>query len=201
MFEISELKAKTLAELQVIAKSIGLTKTSQLKKLDLVYQILDTQAANPTATKVIAEQSDNGLIKTEKPRRKRVLKKNILEEPKKEASINENLKQVQEPQRKAPIKKEEKAVVTIEKVIDIVDNKEQKPVHHPKKPQKKVPVVKESKVVLKREDIADKQEQIPVNQKNKQPQKNSKEQNNAPQNNQNKNKQQNKNTNQNRDKN
>ncbi|MGY0407713.1 MAG: Rho termination factor N-terminal domain-containing protein, partial [Polaribacter sp.] len=36
MFEISELKAKTLAELQVIAKSIGLTKTSQLKKLDLV---------------------------------------------------------------------------------------------------------------------------------------------------------------------
>ena len=37
MFEISELKAKTLADLQVIAKSIGLTKTSQLKKLDLVY--------------------------------------------------------------------------------------------------------------------------------------------------------------------
>ena len=51
MFEISELKAKTLAELQQIAKSIGLTKTSQLKKLDLVYQILDTQAANPTSTK------------------------------------------------------------------------------------------------------------------------------------------------------
>jgi len=31
MFEISELKAKTLAELQQIAKSIGLSKTSQLK--------------------------------------------------------------------------------------------------------------------------------------------------------------------------
>ncbi len=50
MFEISELKAKTLADLQAIAKSIGLTKTSQLKKLDLVYQILDTQAANPVKT-------------------------------------------------------------------------------------------------------------------------------------------------------
>jgi len=47
MFEISELKAKTLAELQQIAKSIGLSKTSQLKKLDLVYQILDIQAATP----------------------------------------------------------------------------------------------------------------------------------------------------------
>ena len=44
MFEISELKAKTLVELQQIAKSIGSTKTSQLKKLDLVYQILDIQA-------------------------------------------------------------------------------------------------------------------------------------------------------------
>ena len=51
MFEISELKAKTLADLQKVAKSIGLTKTSQLKKLDLVYQILDTQAANPAAAK------------------------------------------------------------------------------------------------------------------------------------------------------
>ena len=33
MFEISELKAKTLVELQQIAKSIGSTKTSQLKKI------------------------------------------------------------------------------------------------------------------------------------------------------------------------
>ena len=48
MFEISELKAKTLAELQVVAKSIGVAKISQLKKLDLVYQILDTQAADPS---------------------------------------------------------------------------------------------------------------------------------------------------------
>ena len=47
MFEISELKAKTLVELQGIAKEIGLTKISQLKKLDLVYQILDKQAIAP----------------------------------------------------------------------------------------------------------------------------------------------------------
>jgi len=42
MFEITELKEKTLTELQEISKTIGLSKTSQLKKLDLVYQILDT---------------------------------------------------------------------------------------------------------------------------------------------------------------
>ncbi len=41
MFEISQLKEKTLVELQEIAKTIGAKKYSQLKKLDLVYLILD----------------------------------------------------------------------------------------------------------------------------------------------------------------
>ncbi|MDO6803597.1 transcription termination factor Rho [Wenyingzhuangia sp. 1_MG-2023] len=45
MFEISQLKAKTLADLHEIAKTIGLKKTSQLKKQDLIYKILDEQAA------------------------------------------------------------------------------------------------------------------------------------------------------------
>ena len=73
MFEISELKAKTLADLQVIAKSIGLSKTSQLKKLDLVYQILDTQAANPIKIVPPTKTTGEG-IKSMKPKRKRVSK-------------------------------------------------------------------------------------------------------------------------------
>ena len=73
MFEISELKAKTLTDLQVIAKSIGLTKISQLKKLDLVYQILDIQAANPTKGKATATPNESE-PKVEKPKRKRVAK-------------------------------------------------------------------------------------------------------------------------------
>ncbi|MFN0727932.1 transcription termination factor Rho [Polaribacter gochangensis] len=72
MFEITELKAKTLTELQEIAKTIGLSKTSQLKKLDLVYQILDTQAAN------LANQERP---KAEKPKRKRVVKKVVHKKP------------------------------------------------------------------------------------------------------------------------
>ena len=72
MFEISELKEKTLADLQVVAKSIGLTKTSQLKKLDLVYQILDTQAANPIK---ISNPEGSETPKTDKPKRRRVVKK------------------------------------------------------------------------------------------------------------------------------
>jgi transcription termination factor Rho len=53
MFEISELKAKKLPELQELAKTLGVPKYRSLKKLDLVYKILDYQAANPTAVKSV----------------------------------------------------------------------------------------------------------------------------------------------------
>ncbi len=51
MLEISELKAMKLPELQEIAKTLHVPKYRSLKKLDLVYQILDYQAANPQKTK------------------------------------------------------------------------------------------------------------------------------------------------------
>ncbi len=47
MFEIESLKQKKLPELQEIAEKIGVPKFRQLKKLDLVYQILDVQATKP----------------------------------------------------------------------------------------------------------------------------------------------------------
>ena len=49
MLEISELKEKKLPDLQDLAKELGVPKYRTLKKLDLVYQILDYQAANPAA--------------------------------------------------------------------------------------------------------------------------------------------------------
>ncbi len=56
MLEISELKAKKLPELQEIAKASGVPKFRSLKKLDLVYKILDHQAANPSAVKSITKE-------------------------------------------------------------------------------------------------------------------------------------------------
>ena len=56
MFEISELKAKKLPELQDIAKSLNVPKYRTVKKLDLVYQILDHQAANPNKVKVVLDK-------------------------------------------------------------------------------------------------------------------------------------------------
>ena len=49
MFEIDALKAKKLADLQEIAATFKLPRYKTLKKLDLIYQILDLQAQKPNA--------------------------------------------------------------------------------------------------------------------------------------------------------
>jgi transcription termination factor Rho len=56
MFEISQLKEMKLPELQDIAKKLNVSKYRSLKKLDLVYQILDQQAANPKAVKEVVKE-------------------------------------------------------------------------------------------------------------------------------------------------
>lgn len=100
MFEISELKAKTLADLQIIAKSIGLTKISQLKKLDLVYQILDTQAANPSKTAAtITEEKPN----TEKPKVEKIKRKRLVKSPQNTPEKIEE-KTEQNPTKEATVK-------------------------------------------------------------------------------------------------
>ncbi len=115
MFEISQLKEKTLVELQEIAKATGLTKISKLKKLDLVYQILDAQAANPKAP---AQQKP-------KPQRKRISKKPTAQSTpfKKEEKDLEK-----KPIEKKPIEKKEAQQST--------QNKPKQSEHQNKKKQK-----------------------------------------------------------------
>lgn len=117
MFEITELKAKTLVELQEVAKNIGLSKVSQLKKLDLVYQILDTQAAKLANENKPAAQ---------KPKRKRVGKP-IADRTKKETATETTpvVKEITTPVEK-------KAVVEKQKEKNIQEPSEKKPEH--KKP-------------------------------------------------------------------
>ncbi len=83
MFEIDELKEKKLLELQEIAQKIGVPKYRQLKKLDLIYQILDVQAANPKPTERPTSASN-------KPKRKRIVKN--------EKAVAENSNPVQDQQ-------------------------------------------------------------------------------------------------------
>ena len=69
MFEITDLKEKKLQDLQDIAKELNISKYRSLKKLDLVYKILDHQAANPvkTETPQASEVSDNKAVSKERP--------------------------------------------------------------------------------------------------------------------------------------
>ena len=93
MLEISELKAKKLPELQELANTLKVPKYRTLKKLDLVYQILDYQAANPNAVKAIVSEipkeavSEPAATKTEErsprpPRHKPNPRPNKLQEKK-----------------------------------------------------------------------------------------------------------------------
>ncbi|MFD2565085.1 transcription termination factor Rho [Aquimarina rubra] len=68
MLEISELKAKKLPELQEIAKNLKVPKFRTMKKLDLVYQILDYQAANPSKVKEVITEESSGKTENEKPK-------------------------------------------------------------------------------------------------------------------------------------
>ena len=71
MFEISDLKAKKLPELQEIAKGLSVPKFKTLKKLDLVYQILDLQAADPKAVAEVAPAVSVAEKKEKRPPQKK----------------------------------------------------------------------------------------------------------------------------------
>ena len=72
MFEISQLKEKKLPELQEIAKNLNVPKFRSLKKLDLIYQILDVQAATPSeAPKTEAKTEEK---RPQKQKRERIQK-------------------------------------------------------------------------------------------------------------------------------
>jgi transcription termination factor Rho len=169
MFEISELKAKTLAELQGIAKSIGLTKTSQLKKLDLVYQVLDTQAANPSKAAVAPNSEKEDAKKVEKPRRKRLTKKPQT------AENSEAVEQVQTVEKTQVVENNQ----TIEKTVDTSVNDRPKPTP---RPQRKPSVKKDIKVEEEKNVAAPKvKEEKPEQKSPNQPNKPQQNRNNPPQ--------------------
>ncbi len=68
MLEIIELKSRKLSDLQEIAKELKVPRFRSLKKLDLIYQILDYQAANPKKMEEILnkEKEDKAAQSTNK---------------------------------------------------------------------------------------------------------------------------------------
>ena len=105
MFEISQLKAKKLPELQDIAKQLNVPKYRSMKKLDLVYQILDYQAANPSAVKATTDSDSKPEPKQNKPQQKRARVQKKPQDNKDQKSIEFSEKQ---PEKKEEPKAQEK---------------------------------------------------------------------------------------------
>jgi transcription termination factor Rho len=75
MFDISVLKEMKLTELQEIAKVAKIAKFKTLKKDELVYQILDYQAANPEKIAPIVPETTP--VVDEKPKRARIVEPKV----------------------------------------------------------------------------------------------------------------------------
>lgn len=106
MFEISELKAKKLPELQSIAKDLNVPKYKSMKKLDLVYQILDLQASNPKVVQEKVATEDKSAESKEK--RTRASQPRKEQAPKKEAPQNNDTGKDNKPASKTESKDEDK---------------------------------------------------------------------------------------------
>ncbi|WP_397362108.1 transcription termination factor Rho [Olleya sp. R77988] len=110
MFEISQLKEMKLPELQDIAKKLSVSKFRSLKKLDLVYQILDKQAADPKAVLEVKKEETPAKAAPKKAKRARVTKpaqqKNSPNQPKLDLKPEPETKIVTE---QVPVKTLEKA--------------------------------------------------------------------------------------------
>ena len=86
MFEISKLKEKKLSELQEIAEELKISKFKTLKKLDLVYKILDHQASNPE------KKEEAPKTRKEAPKTRKEAPKTRKEAPKKSSMDNDSTK-------------------------------------------------------------------------------------------------------------
>ena len=81
MFDLNELKGKKVAELHNIAKDFGLKGFQPLKKQDLIYLILDFQAANPGTVKNVSAAEPTTTRVEEGKKKKRGRKKGANNQP------------------------------------------------------------------------------------------------------------------------
>jgi len=132
MLEISELKAKKLPELQELAKTLNVPKYRTLKKLDLVYQILDYQAANPkkaekalTETEDVKTETEQPTKTTEQKQNKPNRKRSVPNATSKPPSNKKDVSNQQPAHKKTEVKKKEK------------DSTEKKEKTQPNRPHKK----------------------------------------------------------------
>ena len=136
MFEISDLKSKKLPELQEIADGLKVPKYKTLKKLDLVYQILDVQAANPKVVqeaikKTAPETKEPTSERAPRPKKPRIASNTNKSDGKIEKS---NEPKVNKPNPRPAVAKES---TQNSEEAKTVENTKNTPTPHPKNPNQK----------------------------------------------------------------
>ena len=130
MFDIEALKQIKLAELQEIVKGLGIKKYYHLKKMDLIYKILDYQADHPEEVRKHFAKIDNNLSlqKSNQKRKPQTTKK----ENNAEIDTNEETEQTQKKpkslssKRKRVRLKKDKVETNQNKKEEVVNQKEHK---------------------------------------------------------------------------
>lgn len=118
MFDISELKEMKLPELQEIAKKAKISKYRGLKKDELVYQILDHQAANPNHIKplfdvpAVEPKEVSAQQPAEKQKRARIAP---------EKAVTQEKTETEQPQKTAVKINEPKSVTETSTAISVAD--------------------------------------------------------------------------------
>jgi len=117
MLDISQLNQMKLSELKDVAQQIGI-QTKDLKKQEIVFKILDEQAANPkvvqSITKNMNTENENQEQPEEKKKRTRIKKVEKVEASKKQPELfsDDTSKKEDTPQKEdkkpEPVKAEEK---------------------------------------------------------------------------------------------
>jgi len=106
MFEISQLNEKKLSDLQEIAQKLNVPKYRSLKKSDLVYQILDYQAANPKSVAEVIKPTEP--VNENKPaenrdKKQRARIKKPINTPNKVDKSSESVAQENQEKTAAPV--------------------------------------------------------------------------------------------------
>lgn len=116
MFDISDLKEQKLLELQELAKEMGIPKYKNLKKEELIYQIIDFQAENPKSIEKLSSKQVEETPKPQKTKSKTKTTKKDTEKPSKKVVKNNDTPTSSEKSTpKKQVKKEEKNTTTKKK--------------------------------------------------------------------------------------
>ncbi|MFA7615819.1 MAG: transcription termination factor Rho [Weeksellaceae bacterium] len=125
MFDLNELKAKKVDELQEIATDLKVKKAKQQKKMDLIYSILDHQADSSAQKKQEMESKEEQ--KEKKPFKRSLEAKSS---PKKELPKREIQRPETEPQTEREVVKEDrKEAVQTEKSEEKTETQKNNPQH------------------------------------------------------------------------